>query len=346
MLRVHGLLEPIRYRIIQEDDFHACVQEITPPTLWKSWIETHDVDFAYAMDDLARFRVNLFQQSRGSGAVFRIIPSAIATIDQLGLPRAVSRLIQLPRGLVLVTGPSGSGKSTTLAALLDRINETRQFHIITLEDPIEFTHRNKRSLITQREIGTHAPSFPAALKAAMREDPDLILVGEMRDLETMEMALQAAESGLFVVATLHTNSAAKAVDRIIDAFPVDEQAVVRGIIGGTLRGVLAQQLVRTKAGGRVAAVEVLISSPAIGNMIREGKTHQISNAIRAGKSQGMIAMDDCLQGLVRTAVVEPLSAYEKAVDKKRFRQFLRDELNMAVGPEEEAFDAMPELEGR
>lgn len=345
MMRVHGLLEPLRYRTLRQNDFDVQLREVTPSAVWETYRATGDVDFAYAIDGLARFRVNLFRQLHGSGAVFRLIPSKIASLDQLGLPPATARFIDLPRGLVLVTGPSGSGKSTTLAALIDLINEQRQFHIITLEDPIEFVHPNKRCQLTQREIGTHAPSFPLALKAAMREDPDMILIGEMRDLETMEMALQAAESGLFVVGTLHTNSAWKAVDRIIDSFPSDEQPVVRTIIGGTLRGVYAQQLVRTKAGGRVAAVEILFGSPALGTMIREGKTHQLPNVIRSGRSQGMVTMDDSLKQLVRDDTVDPKSAYEKCVDKKLFRKFLREEMGMQVGRDEEDIEAFVEQLG-
>jgi twitching motility protein PilT len=282
MLRVSGSMEPIRYRTVLEVDYKDLVQPIISERLWEEYQATGDVDFSYEVPGLARYRVNLFRQQRGSGAVFRIIPTKIMTLDQLGLPDQVRRLADIQSGLVLVTGPTGSGKSTSLAAIIDLINDTRNLHIITIEDPIEFVHSNKKCLIHQREIGTHATSFAEALKSAGREDPDLILVGEMRDLETIQMALTAAEKGTIVFGTLHTNNAAKTIDRIISVFPADEQEGVRNVLGDALRSVVAQQLIAKTGGGRVAAMEILFCSPAIGNMIREGKTPQITSRDQGG----------------------------------------------------------------
>jgi twitching motility protein PilT len=282
MLRVSGSMEPIRYRTLAQADFVELVRPIVPERLWEEYAATGDADLAYEVVGLARFRVNLFRQQRGSGGVFRVIPSKIMTLEQLGMPEQVRKLAAMESGLVLVTGPTGSGKSTTLAAVIDLINETRNYHIITIEDPIEFVHPNKRCLIHQREIGSHATSFSEALKSAGREDPDLILVGEMRDLETIQQALAAAEKGTIVFGTLHTNNAAKTCDRIISAFPSGEQEAIKAVLGETLRAVVAQQLIPKIGGGRVAAIEILFSSPAIGNMIREGKTPQITSAIQTG----------------------------------------------------------------
>jgi twitching motility protein PilT len=331
MVRVHGSLEPIRYRTLTAADFESLLREITPPHVWEEFERANDADFGYEAPGLARFRVNLFQQSRGPSAVFRIIPTRLLTIEQLGLPDSIHRFTQVERGLVLVTGPTGSGKSTTLSAIINEINEKKRYHIITIEDPIEFVHPNKQSLVTQREVGTNATSFASALRAALREDPDLVLVGELRDLETVQMALTAAESGLLVFGTLHTNSAHKAIDRTIGIFPSDEQDVVRAVVGDTLRAVLAQQLLESEDGGRVAAVEVLFGSPALGNIVREGKTHQISNLIHTGRTQGMVTMDHSLLGLVRSGRVAPKAAYEKAIDKAEFRKVVREELGVVVG---------------
>ncbi|MGZ8780050.1 MAG: type IV pilus twitching motility protein PilT, partial [Thermoanaerobaculia bacterium] len=284
-----------------------------------SFVATGDVDYSYEIPGLARYRVNLFRQQRGAGAVFRVIPTKIMTIDQLGLPEQVRRLAQIRNGLVLVTGPTGSGKSTTLAAIIDLINETRSLHVITIEDPIEFVHPNKKCLIHQREIGTHAKSFAEALKAAGREDPDLILVGEMRDLDTISMALSAAERGTLVFATLHTNNAAKTMDRIISVFPSGEQEGIRNVLGETIRAVLAQQLIPQIGGGRVAALEILFSSPAIGNMIREGKTPQITSAIQTGVREGMVDMDTSIRRLYEAKRISARAAYDKAIDKEAFK---------------------------
>jgi twitching motility protein PilT len=316
MVRASGSMETIRYRVISEMDFTDLLEPITSPELWKAFVTGGDIDFSYEIPGQARYRVNLFRQQRGSGAVFRIIPM---TIDQLGLPEQVRRIAQIRSGLVLVTGPTGSGKSTTLAAIIDLINETRSLHIITIEDPIEFVHPNKKCLIHQREIGTHAKSFAEALKAAGREDPDIILVGEMRDLDTIAMALSAAERGTLVFGTLHTNNAAKTMDRIISVFPAGEQEGIRNVLGETIRAVLAQQLMPQIGGGRVAALEILFSSPAIGNMIREGKSGQITSAIQTGVREGMIDMDTSIRRLFDAKRISARAAFDKAIDKEQFK---------------------------
>jgi twitching motility protein PilT len=322
MLRAAGSMETIRYRTLTAADFDDLLQPITAPRLWSEFQKSGDIDFSYEIRDTARFRVNLFRQQRGAGAVFRVIPSKIMTIEQLGLPDQVRRIASMKSGLVLVTGPTGSGKSTTLAAIIDLINETRSLHIITIEDPIEFVHPNKKCLIHQREIGNHAKSFAEALKAAGREDPDLILVGEMRDLETIQMALTAAEKGTLVFGTLHTNNAAKTMDRIISVFPAGEQEGIRNVLGETIRAVVAQQLLPKLGGGRVAALEILFASPAIGNMIREGKTPQITSAIQTGVKDGMIDMDSSIRRLFEDKKVSARAAYDKAIDKEQFKDFV------------------------
>jgi twitching motility protein PilT len=322
MLRTAGSIEPIRYRVVTEGDFVDMLGPVTPPRLWEEYVRSGDIDFSYEIPGVARYRVNLFRQQRGAGAVFRIIPTKIMTIEQLGLPPQVRRVAELRAGLVLVTGPTGSGKSTTLAAIIDQINETRPLHIITIEDPIEFVHPNKKCLVHQREIGTHAKSFAEALKAAGREDPDLILVGEMRDLETIQMALSAAEKGTLVFGTLHTNNAAKTMDRIISVFPAGEQEGIRAVLGETIRAVVAQQLMPKIGGGRVAALEILFASPAIGNMIREGKTPQITSAIQTGMKEGMIDMDGSIQKLYDEKKITARAAYDKAIDKEQFKDLI------------------------
>jgi twitching motility protein PilT len=319
MFRTSGTMETIRYRILSENDFEELMKPIAAPAMWKAFVETGDIDFSYEIPGLSRYRVNCFRQQRGSGAVFRVIPTKILTIEQLGLPDQVRRIAAIQSGLVLVTGPTGSGKSTTLAAIIDLINETRGLHVITIEDPIEFVHPNKKCLIHQREIGTHASSFAEALKAAGREDPDLVLVGEMRDLDTISMALNAAEKGTLVFGTLHTNNAAKTMDRIISVFPAGEQEGIRNVLGETIRAVLAQQLLPQIGGGRVAALEILFSSPAIGNMIREGKTPQITSAIQTGVREGMIDMDTSIRKLYEAKRITARAAYDKAIDKELFK---------------------------
>ena len=330
ILRLQGEVDRIRYRRLTNLDFGVYLREITPPALWERFEETGDVDYAYEVPGLARFRVNLFKQVHGSTAVFRIIPSKILTVEQLALPQVVYKFSRFDRGLVLITGPTGSGKSTTLASVINEINEQRNVHIITIEDPIEFVHPNKTALITQREVGTNATGFVAALKAGMREDPDVVLVGEMRDLETMSLALAAAETGLLVFGTMHTNSAAKAIDRLLNAFPTDEQESVRSVLSDTLKGILAQQLLKRVGGGRVAAVEVLLGSPALGSLIREGKTHQVANIIATGKKRGMVSMDETLMKHLTNELITPLSAYEKAIDKKEFRRRLKKEMGIVL----------------
>ena len=322
ILRLDGELERIRFRALTDGDFYNLVGPITPPKLWNAFAESGDVDFAYQMGEQARFRVNLFRQERGSAAVFRLIPSRIPTAEELALPGPIAGLSHASGGLVLVTGPTGSGKSTTLAAILDRVNKRLAYHVITIEDPIEFVHKNDRSVFTQREIGPDVASFSEGVKAAIREDPDCLLVGEMRDLETMRMALTAAETGLLVFATLHTNSAAKAVDRIIDAFPATEQEQIRIVLAENLRAVVAQQLLRKKGKGRVPAFEILIGSTALANSIREGKTSLINNQIQTGRSKGMISMDQSLGELVRSGVVEPDEALERAIDRETFKTLI------------------------
>lgn len=322
MLRLHGSLEPVRYRTLTESDLEDMLKAITPPHLWKDFLNTGDVDLAYEMENIARFRINLFKQQRGIAAVFRIIPTEILTLDQLGLPQQVSRLALESSGLVLVTGPTGSGKSTTLAAIIDLINNTKSYHIITIEDPIEFAHENKKSLIHQREIGAHASSFASALRVSIREDPDCIMIGEMRDLETTSIALESAEKGVLVFGTLHTNSAVKTIDRIINIFPVGQQDGIRGVLGDSLKAVLAQQLLPKVGGGRIAAIEILFGSISMANQIREGKTSQINSMIQTGKKEGMIAMDDSIQELFDKGFITAQAAYDKSIDKERFEQLI------------------------
>jgi twitching motility protein PilT len=332
VIRIDGDLERIRYRSLTEGDFYNLVGPIVPPRIWTQYGETSDVDFAYQMGAEARFRVNLFRQERGSAAVFRLIPARVPTVEELELPPSVAELASAGRGLILVTGPTGSGKSTTLAAILDRVNRRVSRHVVTIEDPIEFVHKNDRSIFTQREIGPDVASFAEGVKAAIREDPDCLLVGEMRDLETMRMALTAAETGLLVFATLHTNSAAKAVDRIIDAFPASEQEQIRIVLAETLRAVVAQQLLKKQESGRVPAFEVLLGSSALSNAIREGKTSQINNQIQTGRARGMISMDQSLLELVRAGQVAGEAALDRAFDRDGFRASLATLAKEAAQP--------------
>jgi twitching motility protein PilT len=318
-IRVDGDLERLKWRTLTEEEYEALISPIAPERPFKEFRETGDSDFGYTMGKIARFRVNLFRQEHGSGAVLRMIPPKVLSIEELGLPPIVANVSRVPRGLVLVTGPTGSGKSTTLAALLDWINRTRASHIVTIEDPVEFIHTPQKSLISHRELGFDTPTFSGALKAALREDPDVVLVGELRDLETMSMALQAAETGLLVFGTLHTNSAAKAVDRLIDSFPSEEQEQVRTVLAEVLKSVVAQVLLKRKGGGRVPAFEVLRGSSALSNSIREGKTNMISTLIQTGRTAGMIGMDQYLADLVAAGTVEPDEAFEKALDKEQFK---------------------------
>ncbi len=282
----------------------------------------HDTDFAYEIEGLARFRANIFMDRKGMGGVFRIIPSKILTAEDLGLSKHILNLCDLSKGLVLVTGPTGSGKSTTLCAMIDHINRHRDDHLITIEDPIEFTHENKKCLVNQREVHNHTDSFKDALRAALREDPDIVLVGEMRDLETIAIAIETAETGHLVFGTLHTTTAVSTVDRIIDQFPADRQQQIRVMLSESLKGVIAQTLLPKKGGGRVAALEILIVTPAVSNLIREGKTFQIASSMQTGKNVGMVMLNDALFDLVQNGLVEPRDAYIKAVDKTNFESML------------------------
>ncbi|MFO0679393.1 MAG: type IV pilus twitching motility protein PilT [Polyangiaceae bacterium] len=323
MFRVDGKVDTIRYRTLSNGDFRTLMEPITPPHLWKQYMETGDVDFAYELPGVSRFRVNMFRQERGMGAVLRNLSASIITIQKLRLPESIEKIVDMRSGLVLVTGPTGSGKSTTLAAIINEINQKHGMHIITIEDPIEFVHPNKKSLLSQREVGAHTGSFATALRAAMRENPDAVLVGEMRDLETVAMALTAAETGILVFGTLHTNSAAKTIDRLISVFPTEQQPGVRNTLASVLRGVVAQQLLPKKMGGRIAAVEILFSNHALGAMIREGKTYQVPGIIAQGKKEGMVGMDDTLMRYVDEEIVTWEDALEKAVEKDAFRDFLK-----------------------
>jgi twitching motility protein PilT len=322
VIRIEGDMDRIRYRNLGEGDFYNMLSAITPPALWQDFQSTGDIDFAYQMGDEARFRVNLFKQEHGSSALFRLIPPKVPTVEELGLPPAISNLAFNSRGLVLVTGPTGSGKSTTLAAILDRLNKRMNRHVITIEDPVEFVYVNDKAVFTQREIGSDVSDFASGVKAALREDPDALLIGEMRDLETIRMALTAAETGLLVFATLHTNSAAKVIDRIIDAFPNEEQDQIRIVLSESLKAVIAQQLLKKIGGGRIAAFEVLLGSTALSNSIREGKTSLINAQIQTGRSRGMIAMDQSLQELVKAGLVSHEQALERSLDKETFKGFL------------------------
>jgi twitching motility protein PilT len=336
MFRIDGTIQEIRYRNLTDGDFKTLLEPITPPALWQQYVATGDVDYAYDLPGVSRYRVNLFRQHRGMGAVFRNLSSNLVSLSRLNLPEQIGRFVDMRQGLVLVTGPTGSGKSTTLAAIINEMNHKHPMHFITIEDPVEFVHENKKSMLSQREVGTHTQGFASALRSAMRANPDCILVGEMRDLETIEAALQAAETGVLVFGTLHTNSAAKTIDRLIGTFPVDRQPGVRSSIAGVLRGVVAQQLLRKKAGSRVASVEIMFSNFAIAAMIRDGKTFQINNAISQGKKEGMISMDETLQTLVKDDIVEAADALDKAIDKDAFREFLSSSGFKLEGEEEAA----------
>jgi twitching motility protein PilT len=326
IIRQHGELERVKFRDLTQPDMQMLMFEITTPEQKAEFEATHDLDFAYEIPDVARFRINMFRQRKGIGAVMRTIPSTVLSADDLDLPEAVRRFCKLTKGLVLVTGPTGSGKSTTLAAMIDLINSTRPDHILTIEDPVEFVHQNKKALVNQREVGTHTQSFATALRAALREDPDIILVGEMRDLETIELGISAAETGHLVFGTLHTNSAAKTVDRIINVFPADQQEQIRTMLGESLRGVVAQQLMRTRDGkGRVAALEIMVGTPALSNIIREGKTHQIPSLIQTGKKEGMQMMDQAILDYLMKKVITAEEAYVRAHNKPDFLPYLEQE---------------------
>ena len=323
-LRIRGDIERIKYNVLENDELKAMLYEIAPEHKVKQFEEAGDVDFAYEIPDLARYRANFFMQKYGVAAVFREVPTKIMTAQQLGLPPVVSRLASLPRGLVLVTGPTGSGKSTTLAAIIDEANRTRKDHIITIEDPIEFVHQSQGCLVNHREVGIHTKTFSAALRGALREDPDIILVGELRDLETIQMAIEAASTGHLVFGTLHTTSAAKTVDRIIEVFPADEQMQIRSTLADGLRAVIAQVLFkRIDKKARIPALEILIANSAVRNLIRESKTYQLPSMMQTGKKYGMQLLDDAIMDLMNKGWISPDDAYSKANDKTKFRPFLK-----------------------
>jgi len=323
IFRQLGEMVRLNFKVLGHDELKAILFEILTEKQKAQFEETKDLDFAYEVPGLARFRGNIMMQYRGIAAVFRIIPAKILSADELGLPEGVRRMTNFKKGLVLVTGPTGSGKSTTLAGMIDLINSSRKEHILTFEDPLEFIHENKLSLMNQRQIGEHTESFASALRAALREDPDVILVGEMRDLITIQLAMSAAETGHLVFGTLHTSTAAKTVDRIIDVFPTDQQEQVRAMLSESLKGVICQQLLKTAEGkGRVAALEIMLGTPAIANLIREGKTFQIPSIMQTAKKDGMQLMDQHLLDLLKTKKVNPEEAYRCAVDKKQFEQYL------------------------
>jgi twitching motility protein PilT len=325
IIRLHGEMQRVKFKVLDHEELKKMVYEITPEPKVKEFEETGDVDFSYEVPDLARYRVNFFQQRKGIAAAFREIPQDILSIDDLGLPPILKNMAQLPKGLVLVTGPTGSGKSTTLAAILDFANRNRKDHILTIEDPIEFVHEPVNCLINQREVGRDTQSFKAALRGALREDPDVILVGEMRDLETIELALEAAETGHLVLGTLHTISASKTIDRIIEVFPAEMQGQIRSGLSDSLRAIVAQNLFkRIDKKGRVAALEILIATPAVRNLIRENKVFQINSVIETGRKYGMQALDDAIMQLLQKDMVDAEQAYNKAVNKTKFKEFLQE----------------------
>jgi twitching motility protein PilT len=318
MIRVDGDVRKINLPALEHKEVHALVYDIMNDKQRKDYEEFLETDFSFEVPGVARFRVNAFNHNRGSGAVFRTIPSKVLTCDDLGLGQIFKDLSSKPRGLVLVTGPTGSGKSTTLAAMLDYLNDTFYKHILTVEDPIEFVHMSKKSLINQREIHRDTLGFNEALRSALREDPDVILVGEMRDLETIRLALTAAETGHTVFGTLHTTSAAKTIDRIVDVFPAEEKSMVRSMLSESLQGVISQTLLKKKGGGRVAAHEIMIGTPAIRNLIREDKVAQMYSAIQTGGSFGMVTMDQSLKNLLQKGLITPEAAREKAKNPDQF----------------------------
>jgi len=324
VLRIRGEMERVEYKPFEDDELRALLYEIAPEDKIKVFEETGDVDFGYEIPGLARYRANFFRQKRGVAAVFRQIPSKVLTVEELGLPEICKKFAMLHKGLVLVTGPTGSGKSTTLAAIIDYANKHRKDHIITVEDPIEFVHQSQGCIVNHRELGTHTKSFAAALRGALREDPDIILVGEMRDLETIQLALEAAATGHLVFGTLHTTSAPKTVDRVIDVFPANQQGQIRTTLSESLKGVIAQNLFkRADKKGRCAALEILVCTYAVGNLIREAKTHQLPSVMQTGKRLGMQTLDDAIMDLLKKGWISPEDAYDKSIDKQKFVPFLK-----------------------
>jgi twitching motility protein PilT len=328
ILRIDGDLTRVDYPALEDDQLKVMLYEIAPEYKIKTFEETGDVDFGYEITGVSRFRANFFTQKYGIAAVFRQIPSKVLSFEDFEkfdapLPAVLKKFSMLHKGLIVVTGPTGSGKSTTLAAMLDYCNKNRRDHIITVEDPIEFVHQSKNCLVNHREVGLHTRSFASALRGALREDPDIILVGELRDLETIELALTAASTGHLVFGTLHTQSAAKTVDRIIDVFPAEQQNKVRATLSESLKGVVAQNLFkRIDRKGRLAALEILVFNTAVANLVREGKTHQIPGMIQVGKKYGNTPLDDSIMDHLKLKRISPEEAYDKCIDKKKFRPFL------------------------
>jgi len=327
-IRKHGAISAIENEeVLTGDSLGSMMREITTEKAWQRYEDSGDLDFAYEMDEESRFRCNFLKQSHGYACVFRLIPTKISSLEQLGIPEVVKQFGHIRSGLVLVTGPTGSGKSTTLAALIDYININFSRHIVTVEEPIEFVHSNKASIITQREVPIQTPTFADGLRAALREDADIVLVGEMRDLETISLALTAAETGLLVFGTLHTNNARKTVDRLIDVFPADQQSQIRTMLAASLRGVVAQLLCkRSDKPGRVAVNEIMVSNSAVAAIIREGATQKLYDVIIGGKSEGMQFMDEAIWGNLKDGIINPFEAYMKSIDKKRFKAYLPEDL--------------------
>ncbi len=320
--RIYGELQILAPETLQAGRVESALLEIMSAKSREEFQRHDSADFAYSLENLARFRVNVFRHVAGLGAVLRAIPSKAKTLEELQMPAVVAQLCKQPQGMLLVTGKTGSGKSTTLAAMIDEINRQINGHILTIEDPIEFVHQRKRCLISQREVGVHSPSFAAALHSALREDPDVILVGEMRDLETVSIAVTAAEMGILVMGTLHTNGAAQTVDRIVNAFPTDKQSHVRTMLSTSLRGVISQQLVPKKGeAGLLAALEIMVNTPAVSNLIRQGKLDQLENAMQGGARLGMRTMDSALKDLMDKGRISGKAAYEAALEKRRFEEF-------------------------
>ena len=318
MIRIHGDLKKLDHAPLTKEEAHALVYDIMNDAQRKAFEETHECDFSFEMGTVARFRVNVFMQRKGEGAVFRTIPTKILTLEQLEMPAILKHLCEKEKGLILVTGPTGSGKSTTLAGMVDYLNETFEGHILTVEDPIEFVHQSKKCLVNQRELGPHTNSFANALRAALREDPDVILVGEMRDLETIQLALTAAETGHIVFGTLHTSSAPKTVDRIIDVFPPNQQAQIRAQFAESVEAVITQTLLKKKGGGRIAALEIMTGTTAVRNLVREGKIHQIPGTMQVSQKDGMQTMDMALQNLVSRGLVSKEEAQSKSTNPNLF----------------------------
>lgn len=318
LIRVDGDMKRINLPTLDDETVLKMIFDIMNDQQRKTYEEDLEVDFSFEIPNVARFRVNAFNQDRGPAAVFRTIPSVVLSLDDLDAPQIFRELVMKPRGLVLVTGPTGSGKSTTLAAMVDYVNEKQRSHILTVEDPIEFVHQSKKCLINQRELNKNTHSFDNALKSALREDPDVILVGELRDLETIRLAMTAAETGHLVLATLHTSSAPKTIDRIVDVFPAEEKSMVRSMLSESIQAVIAQTLIKKIGGGRVAAHEIMVGTSAIRNLIREDKIAQMYSMIQTGQSEGMQTLDQCLEGLVRDRLITPGDARSRAVDKSKF----------------------------